>query len=53
MDDLKRHEAVRRHLRRDSGSDPDLAALMQAVERADQATRQQIAQIETWLGPGG
>jgi hypothetical protein len=53
MDDLKRHQAVRRHLQRDSGNDPELAALIQAVDRAERATRQQIADIEPWLGSGG
>lgn len=53
MDDLKRHEAVRRHLQRDQVSDPDLPTLMQAVERADQLARQQLAQVETWLARGG
>jgi hypothetical protein len=53
MDDLKRHEAVRKHLRREGSSDRELTALMQAVDRAARATRQQIADIETWLGVGG
>ena len=52
-DDLKRHEAVRRHLQHDKGSDPDLPVLMQAVESADQSARQQLAEVETWLARGG
>lgn len=53
LDDLKRHEAVRRHLQHDGGTDREVALLLQSVERADQETRQQIAQVEAWLGPGG
>jgi len=52
MDDLKRHQAVRRHLQGHGGDDPDLAVLIQAVDRAERATRQQLADIEPWLGPG-
>jgi len=51
--DLARQGAVRRDLEADRASGPARAALLRDIERAEQATRNEIAQIEMWMGNDG
>jgi hypothetical protein len=52
-DELRRHAAVRKHLEANGGQGRDVAALLQAVDRAEQVARSQLADVETWLGHSG
>ena len=55
FEDLRRHEAVRRHL--ESGGtkerDREVTALLELVDRSAQATRHEIADVEMWLSRDG
>ena len=53
-EDLRRHEAVRRHLESTGTKDRDreVTALLQVVERSVQATRNEITDVEMWLSLG-
>jgi hypothetical protein len=50
--DLERQSAVRRDLERDRGRGEGRAALLRDIERAEQATRAELAQVELWIGAG-
>ena len=50
LQDLARQRAVRRDLEGDRASGSRNAALLRDIERAEQATRNEIAQIEMWIG---
>ena len=51
--DLARQKAVRRDLEGDRASGAGREALLRDIERAEQATRNEIAQIEMWIGRDG
>jgi len=48
--DLARQRAVRRDLEGDREGGSRDAALLRDIERAEQATRNEIAQVEMWIG---
>ncbi len=48
QEDLRRHEAVRRHLE-GVERDREVTALLELVSRSAQATRAEIADVEMWL----
>jgi hypothetical protein len=50
LQDLARQEAVRRDLERNRAANSKDAALLRDIERAEQATRNEIMQIEMWIG---
>jgi len=52
LHDLTRQQAVRRDLERDRIAGPKHEALLRDVERAEQLTRNEIAQMEMWLDAG-
>jgi hypothetical protein len=54
VEDLRRHEAVRRHLESTGTKDRDreVTALLQLVDRSAQTTRDEIADVEMWLTLG-
>ncbi len=53
VEDLRRHEAVRRHLEHAGGEqDREVTALLELVDRSAQATRHEIADVEMWLSIG-
>jgi hypothetical protein len=50
LEDLRRHEAVRRHLESGGATrDREVTALLAVVERTARATRHEIADVEMWL----
>lgn len=53
LQDLARQGAVRRDLEGDRARGSTQAALLRDIERAEQATRNEIAQIEMWIGMDG
>jgi hypothetical protein len=53
IEDLRRHQAVRRHIERGGGiRDREMASLLEAVERSERVTRQKLADVEVWLQAG-
>jgi hypothetical protein len=53
LQDLARQRSVRRDLEGDRAGGSGQAALLRDIERAEQATRNELAQIEMWLGTDG
>ena len=50
LEDLRRHEAVRRHLEGGGATrDREVIALLELVDRSARATRHEIADVEMWL----
>ncbi len=47
--DLRMQEQVRKDLAREDVTDPRHAAMMRDLDRAEQATRDEIARVEVWL----
>ncbi len=50
--DLRRQQAVRKDPQTDRGTRQERAGLLQDLERAEQATRDELAQVEMWLDRG-
>jgi hypothetical protein len=50
--ELRIQEAVRKDLQADRGTGDEQAGLLQQVERAEQATRDELARVEMLLGRG-
>ncbi len=53
LEELRVQEAVRKDLVTDRGTQEERAALLQDLERAEQATRDELARVEMWLGRSG
>ncbi len=47
--DPRAQQAVRRDLQGERGTGADQAGLLQDVERAEQATRDELARVDVWL----
>lgn len=53
LEELRRHQAVRRHIERGGGiRDREMASLLEVVERSERVTRQKLADVEVWLQIG-
>lgn len=49
LHDLRTQQAVRKDMERDRPAGADQAGLLQDIERAEQATRNELAQVDVWL----